>query len=68
MEGWKRVFSTDKAYDANLILDMLYKNNIHAVSVNDKDSSFVVLGDIDIFVHEKDEAKALKLIKNLRSE
>jgi len=68
MEGWKRVFSTSKTYDANLILDMLIKNNIHAVSMNEKDSSFVVLGDIDIFVHDKDEAKAMKLIKNFKRE
>lgn len=68
MEGWKRVFSTDKAYDANLIMDMLIKNDIHAVSINEKDSSFVVLGDIDIFVNDKDEAEALKLIKNFKRE
>lgn len=68
MEGWKRVFSTDKAYNANLILDMLLNNDIQAVSINEKDSSFVVLGDIDIFVPDKDEADALRLIKNYKSE
>ncbi len=63
MEGWKRVYSTDKAYNASLIVDMLSENKIHAVSVNEKDSSFVVLGDIDIFVADKDETEALRLIK-----
>lgn len=68
MEGWKRVFSTDKAYDANLVVDYLLKNDIQAVSINEKDSSFVVIGDIDIFVPDKDEAEALRLIKNYKGE
>ncbi len=68
MKDWRKVFSTTKAYDANLVIDLLIKNNIHAVSMNEKDSSFVVLGDIDIFVSEKDEERALELIKFFKRE
>lgn len=68
MENWKCVYSTEKAYEADLVIDMLKRNDINAVILNEKDSSFVFVGDIDIFVSEKDEAKASKLIKEFESE
>lgn len=65
-KNWRKVFSTTKDYNANRIKDLLEINNIKSVCLSEKDSTFVMLGDIDIFVNEKDEGKALNLIKKFQ--
>jgi type III secretory pathway lipoprotein EscJ len=67
-KDWCRVYSTTKEHKAGLIIDLLDKNNIKAVKLSEKDSSFVMFGDIDVFVNNKNEAEALELIKKFKSE
>jgi len=67
-KDWCRVFSTTKEHKAGLIIDLLEKNDIKAVKLSEKDSAFVMFGDIDVFVNNDDEQKALELIKDFKSE
>jgi len=67
-KDWLRVFSTTKEHKAGVIVDLLENNNIKAVQLSEKDSTFVMFGDIDVFVNEKDEKKALDLINKFKGE
>lgn len=58
----KKVFSADEMYKINIIQELLGKNEIKSIVLNQKGSSFLV-GEIEIYVNEKDEKKALKLIE-----
>lgn len=67
-KDWRKVFSTTKEHKADLIIDLLEKNSIKAVKLSEQDSSFVMFGDIDVFVHQGNEKKALELIKDFKCE
>lgn len=67
-KDWCRVYSTTKEHKAALIIDILDENNIKAVQLCEKDSTFVMFGDIDVFVNKKDEAEALVLINRFKGE
>jgi type III secretory pathway lipoprotein EscJ len=61
---WVMVFTTDAPYKAEIIVQVLAKHNIHAVSVNKKDSSYLAFGDDEVYVNQADSEKALQIIKN----
>ncbi|MBN2174876.1 MAG: DUF2007 domain-containing protein [Bacteroidales bacterium] len=61
-DNLKKVFSADEMYKINIIQELLGKNEIKSIVLNQKGSSFLV-GEIEIYVNEKDEKKALKLIE-----
>ncbi len=50
MENWYRIFSTDQAYRAEIIRGVLEENEIPVVLVNKQDSSYVFLGEVEIYV------------------
>lgn len=61
MEGWFKLYSTKNYVEANIIKGMLEENNIQAVILNRQDSSYLVFGEIEIYVplHLKDVAQHL---------
>jgi len=61
-ENLREVFSANKMYKINIIQELLTENNIESYVLNQKGSAFLI-GDIHLFVDEKDEAKALTIIK-----
>lgn len=61
MNDWVIIQSFERIHQAELSKDILEKNNIKAVIVNEKDSLFL-LGDIELFVKKEDEKKAKALI------
>jgi len=61
------VYTVDQLYKAETIKDFLAEENIDAFVVNKKDSSYL-LGDVEIYVHPKDENMAFELIKGLKIE
>ena len=60
-ENMREVFSADKMYKIKIIHDLLEGNNIESYLINQKGSAFL-LGDIHLYVDEKDEPKALEII------
>ncbi len=62
-KGWMMVWTVQKEYFAELIKKMLADNDIQAVSINKKDSSYTSFGDIEIYVKEEHHLKARTLIK-----
>ncbi len=67
-KDWCRVYSTTKEHKAAHIINILEDSDIKAVQLSEKDSTFVMFGDIDVFVNKLDEQKALELIKKYKSE
>lgn len=62
-EGWVKVYTTEKAYQADIIIELLDEKGIAAVVMNKRDSSYAAFGNIDIYVNEKEKDKALEIIK-----
>jgi hypothetical protein len=62
-ENMKEVFSADKMYKIKIIQELLEENNIESYVLNQKGSAFLI-GDIHLYVDEKNERKAIHLIEN----
>jgi len=60
-EKMKEVFSADKMYKIKIIQELLEENKIKSYVLNQKGSA-LLLGDIHVYVDEKDEQKALDII------
>ena len=61
MQDWKLLYSTKNFTEANIIKGMLEENNIPAQILNKQDSSYLVFGEIEIYVpmHLKELAEGL---------
>ena len=64
---WKKVFLTGQEYKANMAKDILENAGIKAELIDQHDSVFQSFGDIEVFVHEENEQKALELLKDLKN-
>jgi hypothetical protein len=62
-----KVFTSTDPYEADIAHDILDENDIRCVVLNQHDSMFPSIGEVEIYVHENDEASALELLKNLKS-
>ena len=58
---WIIVYSTSDIFKAEVIKQMLLSNNINAISMNQKDSSYH-FGTVDIYTKKIDVKKAKKII------
>lgn len=58
----KEVFSAANMYKINIIQELLKEKEIESFVLNQKGSSLLV-GEIHLYVDEKDEEKALGIIK-----
>ena len=61
MENWYLLLRTDKYIDAEILRGLLEDNQIPVVLVNKQDSSYIFLGDIEVYVplHLKELARDL---------
>jgi hypothetical protein len=62
---WAVVFETDQLYRAEIALQVLQEEGVEAVIMNEKDSSYIVIGDIKVLVRNEFLVKAEELIKTL---
>lgn len=60
-ENWKSVYSANELYKVELVKDTLDQRKIESIIMNKKGSS-LLLGEIDLFVDEKDFEKARKIV------
>lgn len=65
MKNWIKLESFGRLHQAELRKDILEKNGIPSVIINEKDSLFL-LGEIELFVKKFDEAKARELIDEFK--
>jgi hypothetical protein len=58
----KEIFSANDLYKINIMQEMLAEAGIESTVLNQKGSALLI-GEIHLYVDEKDEAKALEIIK-----
>lgn len=64
-KDWVCVFSTDQNYQAEIAKEILENAEINCVVLNENDSNFPTIGNIEILVHEDFQDKATELLKEL---
>ncbi len=67
MDGWTKISTYNTAFDAELQHTLLAENDIKAVVINEKDSSFLI-GEVDLYVEEENVDKALALLNEIENE
>ncbi|MDD5507123.1 MAG: DUF2007 domain-containing protein [Bacteroidales bacterium] len=67
MENWTLVYSSGQLYSAELMKQLLAENDIQAIIVNKKDSSYL-FGDVELYVGYEDAFRARQIIGRHESE
>ena len=60
--NWIKIYTSTDPFKIELLKGFLNENNIIAMSINKKDSSYLSFGEIQLLVNEKDVMKAKTLI------
>ncbi len=63
MEDPTKVFASNDPVKTKLIQGLLERNGIESSLLDRKDSAYVMLGEVAVFVDKKDEEKAKDLIE-----
>ena len=61
--NWIKIYASTDPFKIELLKGFLDENNIIAVSINKKDSSYLAFGEVELLVDAKDVMKAKILIK-----
>jgi len=64
MQGWFKLYCAKNYLEANIIKSKLEENNIQAVILNRQDSSYLVFGEIELYVPEHLKDIAIHLLDN----
>lgn len=64
MKDWVCIFTTDQPHRADLIRMVLEDKGIEAVVINKKDSSYITIGDVEVYVPAKDVILAKHIIQS----
>lgn len=62
--GWKKVYSTTDIFQAQLLKEKLEAMNIPCVVMNQQDSAYISIGEVELYVQEDNFLKALNNIQN----
>lgn len=65
MNSWYKIYSTGNYAEANIIKGMLEENNIKTVMLNKQDSSYLFLGEIEVYVSVHFKDVAIYLVNNI---
>ena len=63
MPHWKKVFSSSQLALASMVAGILNEQNIQTNVLNKIDSSYVFLGEVEVYVLEVDYENALLIVK-----
>ncbi len=67
-KGWTSVFSSSDEYLVSIAKDMLENMGIESVVLNHKDSSYVMWGEAEVYVTDKNEAQAREILQQLKKD
>lgn len=67
IENWVKVFSSDQEYLVEITKSILGDENIDAVIINKKDSSYH-FGECELYVTKENALEALNIISKIESE
>lgn len=66
-KDWKLVFLTGQLYKAEIAKEIMENNGINAVIINQQDSAFLDIGNVEVYVNENDVDQANELLKELKN-
>ena len=61
-KGWESIYSSDKPHLAGIVRELLAESGIESIEMNHRDSFLTTIGEIEIFVMEKDSVLARTII------
>ena len=64
-KGWEKIYISGDQFKVIIARDLLAENDINAVIINKKDSSYLFFGDIELYVEKHDEEKSLQILDQL---
>ena len=67
-KGWTNIYSTSDEYLSTIAQELLKENEIESVVINHKDSAYVCLGELDVYVREEDEKQAVEILEQLNKD
>lgn len=62
-EDWIKVYTSDQVYKIMLVKGVLEENNIKSFEVNKKDSSYGMIGEVELYVQQGDSILARFIIQ-----
>jgi hypothetical protein len=66
MSNWKKVFSSSQLAVASMVSGILMEKQIQTNVLNKIDSSYVFLGEVEVYVSAADYENALLIIKDFQ--
>jgi len=66
MQDWKKVFSSSQLAASSMVMGILNENEIPAKTLNKQDSSYVFLGEVEVYVPMDMFEKAQPLIATIQ--
>lgn len=66
MSQWKKVFSSSQLALASMVAGILNEQNIQANVLNKIDSSYVFIGEVEVYVAEDDYENAVGIVKDFQ--
>jgi len=66
-DNWVTIYSSDKPWQAEIAKQVLIDNEIDAVVINKKDSSYLAFGEAEVYVAAENAEKGRLLIKDIES-
>ena len=66
MQDWKKVFSSTQLAVSSMVMGILNENEIPAKTLNKQDSSYVFLGEVEVYVPLDMFEKAQALILTIQ--
>jgi len=66
MSNWKKVFSSSQLAIASMVSGILMEQKIQTNVLNKIDSSYVFLGEVEVYVSAADYENALLIVKDFQ--
>ncbi|MDP4619629.1 MAG: DUF2007 domain-containing protein [Sediminibacterium sp.] len=66
MSNWKKVFSSSQLAVASMVSGILMEQKIQTNVLNKIDSSYVFLGEVEVYVSAADYENALLIVKDFQ--
>jgi hypothetical protein len=64
-KDWVCVFHTEHSFQAEIAKEILENEEINCVVLNERDSTFPSVGELEVWVHQDFSNKAIELLKDL---
>ena len=61
--GWQRIYFTEKPHLIQIAKSILDDNDIESVIVDKRDSSYITIGEMELFVKDNDVMRAKFLLE-----